>query len=136
VPTGYPLGRLALCLPERASEPGLRSRSLGTTFERVDRGPAHARLCGARRKRAPDRGPVPGFVRCGRTMRWGPDACCSLGAGLPGLLRGWSQLPNQRARRLEPKRSFSAIRAADGGLNVPVFEGPDRKSMSTLPIRP
>ncbi len=31
--------------------------------------------------------------------------------------------PNQRARRLEPNRSFSAICAAEGTLNVPVFVG-------------
>lgn len=43
---------------------------------------------------------------------------------------------NQRARRLEPKCSFSATSASDGALKVPVFSGPDRKSMSTLPTRP
>jgi hypothetical protein len=46
------------------------------------------------------------------------------------------QLANQRARRLEPKCSFSATRAADGALKVPVRVGPDRKSMSTRPTRP
>ncbi len=46
------------------------------------------------------------------------------------------QLANQRARRLEPKCSFSATRAADGALKVPVRVGPDGKSMSTRPTRP
>jgi len=51
--------------------------------------------------------------------------------------RTWpGQVPNQRARRLEPKFAFSATRAADGAWKVPVREGPDRKSMSTLPTRP
>src|ERR1700684_1600256 len=44
--------------------------------------------------------------------------------------------PNQRARRLEPNRSFCAICSAEGALKVPVLVGPDRKSMSTLPMRP
>ena len=42
----------------------------------------------------------------------------------------------KRARRLEPNRSLCAICSAEGALNVPVLVGPDRKSMSTLPIRP
>jgi hypothetical protein len=46
------------------------------------------------------------------------------------------QEPNHRVRRLEPKCRFSVTRAADGGLNLPVREGPDRKSMSTLATRP
>ena len=52
-----------------------------------------------------------------------------------GPLTG-AQLPNQRARRLEPKCSFSATRAADGALKLPVRERPGEKSMSTLPTRP
>jgi hypothetical protein len=46
------------------------------------------------------------------------------------------QVPNQRARRLAPKCAFSATSSGDGGWNVPVRVGPDRKSMSTLPTRP
>jgi transcriptional regulator GlxA family with amidase domain len=46
------------------------------------------------------------------------------------------QVPNQRARRLEPNRSFLAASAAEGAWNVPVRSGPDRKSMSTLPTCP
>ena len=34
-----------------------------------------------------------------------------------------AQAPNQRARRLEPKCSFSATRAADGALKLPVLAG-------------
>lgn len=44
--------------------------------------------------------------------------------------------PNQRARRLEPKWSFSARSAADGSWKVPVGAGPEKKSTSTRPIRP
>ena len=56
------------------------------------------------------------------------------GTRQPGELLG--QRPNQRSRRLEPKLCLSAICSADGALKVPVFSGPERKSMSTLPIRP
>jgi hypothetical protein len=48
---------------ERASWTELSSLLPRTTFERVDRGPAHARLRCAMRKRAPDCGPDPIFVR-------------------------------------------------------------------------
>ena len=50
--------------------------------------------------------------------------------------RSAAQAPNQRARRLEPKCSFSATSAADGALKLPVRVGPERKSMSTRPTRP
>jgi hypothetical protein len=43
---------------------------------------------------------------------------------------------NQRSRRLEPKCSFSSASSVDGALNVPVFFGPERKSMSTRATRP
>ncbi len=49
---------------------------------------------------------------------------------------GAGQTPNQRAARLEPNSSFSAAVASDGGLKVPVFDGPERKSMSTRATRP
>jgi hypothetical protein len=44
--------------------------------------------------------------------------------------------PNQRARRLDPKRSFSPTRATEGSIKLPVGEGPERKSTSTRPTRP
>ena len=62
------------------------------------------------------------------------------GRSVPGAthlhLKESFHAPNQRVRRLEPNRSFSAICAAEGALNVPVLVGPDKKSISTLPMRP
>ena len=49
---------------------------------------------------------------------------------------GRARQPNQRARRLAPKSRFSATSSGDGGRNVPVGLGPDRKSTSTRPTRP
>jgi pimeloyl-ACP methyl ester carboxylesterase len=46
------------------------------------------------------------------------------------------QEPNQRARRVEPNCSFLATCSVEGALKLPVREGPERKSMSTLPTRP
>ncbi len=46
------------------------------------------------------------------------------------------QRPNQRARLLEPKCSFSDRMATEGSWYVPVGEGPEKKSTSTRPIRP
>ena len=46
------------------------------------------------------------------------------------------QRPNQRARRLAPKSTFSATSASDGALKLPVGFGPERKSTSTRPTRP
>ena len=48
----------------------------------------------------------------------------------------WPQLPNQRARRLEPKCFFSLSRAPDGAWKTPVGFGSAKKSTSTRPTRP
>jgi hypothetical protein len=42
--------------------------------------------------------------------------------------------PNQRSRRVEPKRSFSTRISADAPWKCPVGFGPDRKFTSTFPI--
>ena len=55
-------GRRELRQAERAQDRQPRSLSLWTTFERIDRGPAHACLRRARRKRAPVPGPDLVFV--------------------------------------------------------------------------
>ena len=44
--------------------------------------------------------------------------------------------PNQRARRLDPKCSFSLARATEGSLKTPVGFGAVKKSTSTRPTRP
>ena len=75
----------------------------------------------------------------GRPLRRPPLRRADAGPGAgprAGLARLADQLPNQRARRLEPKCSFFATCSAEGALKVPVREGPERKSMSTLPTRP
>ena len=53
---------------------------------------------------------------------------CSLSDRLPGA-------QNQRARRLEPKCSFSATRASDGSWKVPVGFGP-REEVDVDPADP
>ncbi len=45
-------------------------------------------------------------------------------------------IPNQRARRLDPKWRFSATSSVDGSEYRPVGVGPEKKSTSTRPTRP
>ena len=72
----------------------------------------------------------------GRLLGFGVDPATGRTAVAGAGPAGVDQRPNQRARRLEPNCCFSATLAADGALKVPVREGPERKSMSTLPTRP
>ncbi len=56
---------------------------------------------------------------------------------LQAVLRGLNaQRPNQRARRVEPKRCLSITPASVGSPKAPVGFGPERKSTSTRPTRP
>ncbi len=44
--------------------------------------------------------------------------------------------PNQRARRLEPKSSFSSTNSVDGSRKMPMGDSPEKKSTSMRATRP
>ena len=68
--------------------------------------------------------------------RWSVASVPARASSRPASAGALRQPPNHRARRLDPKRCFSARPATVGSPKLPVGLGPEKKSMSTLATRP